>query len=162
MQSVSKPGAALAVRMCAFGLASIALVGCMTPRVKPEPSQAILEARAARDAKVSACADIAETPPIVATFGFQTAELSEAAKKRLDEARHWLTCKPGLSARVEAGSDQRGSEAEQATLARQRRAAITAYLVAGGVEPARVIDAPKSARSAGGDVVVIRGEGQGW
>jgi outer membrane protein OmpA-like peptidoglycan-associated protein len=156
---LSKPGALLAA-----GLVALTLAGCMTPRVQPAPSQAILEARAARDAKAQACADITDTPAVAATFGFQTAELSETAKLRLDQARHWLTCRPALSARVEARADQRGTEAEQTALARQRRAAITAYLVAGGVQPTRVVEASTTtaAQPAGADVVVIRGEGQGW
>lgn len=164
MRSNSKLGAIPAVGL-ALG-AALLTSGCMTARVKPQPSQAIVEARAAREARESACADIAETPAISATFAFQTAELSETAKLRLDEARHWLTCRPQLTARVEATADQRGGEAEQAALARQRRAAITAYLVAGGVQPARVTDARSAqtpaGQATGADVVVIRGEGQGW
>lgn len=147
-----------------MALTILALGGCTTARVKPQPSQAVLDARKAQDAKAQACAEITETPPIVATFAFQTAELSQTAKARLDEARHWLTCRPQLAARVEASADRRGSGADQTALARQRRAAITAYLAAGGVQPARIREAQKdeAAQPASADVVVIRGEGQGW
>lgn len=165
MQSTAKPGAILAgCLVTTLALTALALGGCMTARVKPQPSQAVLDARRAQDAKTQACAEITETPPIVATFSFQTAELSQAAKARLDEARHWLTCRPQLAARVEASSDQRGSARDQTALARQRRAAITAYLAGGGVQPARIREAQtdEAAQPAGADVVVIRGEGQGW
>ncbi|WP_091735038.1 OmpA family protein [Phenylobacterium immobile] len=160
MQSLFKSGAILAAGLAA----ALFLNGCMTPRLKPAPSQAVLDARAARDAKAAACADITETPLIVATFGFQTAELSETAKLRLDEARHWLTCRTTMTARIEAIADRRGSEADQANLTRQRRSAISAYLVAGGVQPARIVEAEAaaSAQPAASDVLVIRGEGQGW
>lgn len=151
-------------RAAAAAMAAVALSGCMTERVRPEPSQAVVEARAARAAKAAACADALPSAPISAPFGFQTAELSETGKQRLDAAGRVLACRPAARVVIQASADQRGTEAEQAALADQRRAAVAAYLARAGVEAGRIAagPAPAPAAAPGGDVLVIHAEGQGW
>lgn len=139
--------------------AAAALCGCMTERAHPQPSAAVLEARAARSASTAACDPIADAP-VSASFAFQTAELSLVGQQRLDEAVKVLACHPSAVVVIEASADQRGTEAEQARLAQQRRAAVAAYLAQAGVPPGRI--AAGSAAPAGGDGLVIRAEGQGW
>jgi outer membrane protein OmpA-like peptidoglycan-associated protein len=143
-------------------LCALSVGGCMTTRVKPQPSQAVIDARAARVAKVASCTEAIDTAPVDAFFAFQTADLSETGKLHLDAARHALTCKPALVAVVESSADQRGSEAEQAALARQRQAAVIAYLGAGVAPRITTAAAGKAAENPSGDVLVIHAIGQGW
>lgn len=71
-------------------------------------------------------------------FGLNQDELSAEAKKALDENIQWLEANPGVRITVEGYCDDRGTDAYNLALGDRRAKAVQAYLVAGGIDPARI------------------------
>jgi peptidoglycan-associated lipoprotein len=155
-RSMSRP-AILALCLAA------ALGGCMTKRVQPAPSPAIVEARAAAAAQkvhpTTRCAtEPATMDPVAAPFAYGKAEITEEAAEALDAAAAWLSCRPEVVVVATGEADASGSKAVQATLPARRAQAVRDYLAAHGVSAERL----PAARPASGEVLEIRAKGRGW
>jgi outer membrane protein OmpA-like peptidoglycan-associated protein len=141
-----------------------ALGGCMTPRLKPAPSAAILEARAraaqARAHPASLCVGVSLDPavPLAVPFGYEKDELTEAGRDVLDDAAAWLICKPAAFAVVTGEGDPTGTEETRKAIAARRVVAVRAYLAAHGVAAGRLLAAPP----ASGQVLSVIARGRGW
>jgi outer membrane protein OmpA-like peptidoglycan-associated protein len=136
----------------------------MTPRIKPAPSPAILEARAraalARAHPASLCAGVRLDPaaPVMVPFGYEKDELTEAGRDALDAAAGWLICNPAASAAITGESDPTGTEEARKAVAAKRVVAVRAYLVAHGVAAVRLPAIPP----ASGQVLSVIARGRGW
>ena len=151
---------ALAVPIAAVGLA-----GCFTPSVKPELSQAVIDARARRAApQPPRCpADpVSSVSPITVGYAFNDSELTAAMSTSLDAPARWLGCHPGVAAVILPDADGHGAPAEQDALARRRAEAVRSYLVAQGVAANRIQILPRGAEEPRGEAVLIRAEGRRW
>lgn len=71
-------------------------------------------------------------------FGFNQDELSPEARKTLDANIQWLKANPGVRITVAGYCDDRGTEDYNLVLGERRAKAVRAYLVAGGIDPARI------------------------
>lgn len=71
-------------------------------------------------------------------FGFNQDELSPEARKTLDANIQWLKANPGIQITVAGYCDDRGTEAYNLALGERRAKAVQAYLVAGGIDAARI------------------------
>lgn len=145
-------------------LAGLALGGCMTQRVKPPPSPAVLEARAhalqARAHPASICASVTVDPtvPLDVPFAYDKDDLTDPGRDALDQAAAWLICKPAAFAAIVGESDPTGTAERRRAVAAARVAAARAYLTAHGVAPARLL----AAKPASGEVLAINAKGRGW
>src|SRR6266545_1468130 len=112
------------IRLALVWLAAAgALAGCMTPRVKPQLSQAVIDARAHRDAPgAAACPQdpLTTVAPVLVGFAFDESELTEAMRLPLAAPAQWLVCHPTTAAVIKPDADSHGSEAEQDALAQRR------------------------------------------
>jgi outer membrane protein OmpA-like peptidoglycan-associated protein len=146
--------------------AATALTGCMTPRVHPTPSKAVIAARAHKDveiAQANACPDASVRPRV--GFGFDDATLKDVAMEPLDEAAEALTCHPELQAVIVGGADQHGTEAERRKLAQDRVQTVIDYLHAKGVAPERLkSEVALDGKPPAGDAqhMVVMAEGRRW
>lgn len=153
----------LALPLLALGTLA-ALGGCMTPRVKPAPSPAVLEARAraaqARAHPASLCVGVRLDPavPLVVPFGYEKDELTEAGRDALDDAAAWLICNPAAFAALTGEGDPTGTDESRKAIAARRVVAVRAYLIAHGVAAGRLPAAPP----ASGQVLSVVARGRGW
>jgi peptidoglycan-associated lipoprotein len=148
------------------GLALAAmLAGCMTPQVHPTLSQAVIDARARRDAPAApACPQdaLADVSPVMVGFPFDEAKLAAYVAQPLAPAAQWLACHPAISVAIRPDGDGHGAPAAQDALARARAEAVTNYLVARGVAAPRISVLARGAAESGGQYFLIRAEGRRW
>jgi outer membrane protein OmpA-like peptidoglycan-associated protein len=153
-------------RLAFAGLATAAaLAGCMTPQAKPQLSQAVLDARAHRDAPVTAaCPDVSLSTltPVAIGFAFNDTELTEGMTRLLEEPTRWLVCHRAVSAVIRPDADGHGTEAEQDALARRRAEGVQSYLSARGVTAGQIRILRRGEAEPTGDVLLIRAEGRRW
>ncbi|WP_165837076.1 OmpA family protein [Phenylobacterium hankyongense] len=146
-------------------LATAGLGGCLTPRARPQPSQAILDARAHRDVPpATACAaqPLASVSPAEVNFGFAETSLPGAAPAALAPAIAWLVCHPGVPIVILPDADNHGAPEAQAALAKSRAETVRQYLLTQGVAPAQLQILPLAAAEPAGDHVLIRAIGRRW
>jgi outer membrane protein OmpA-like peptidoglycan-associated protein len=146
-------------------LATASLGGCLTPRARPQPSQAILDARAHRDvAATTACAaqPLSSVSPAEVNFGFSETSLPGAAPAAVAPAIAWLACHPGVAVIIQPDADNHGAPEAQATLAKSRAETVRQYLLAQGVADARIQLLPIRGTEPAGDHVLIRAIGRRW
>lgn len=145
-------------------LAGLALTGCMTPRIKPAPSPAVVEARAsavqARAHPASLCASVSLDPAVRldVPFAYDKDELTETGRDALDQAAAWLICRPAAVAAIVGESDPTGTEERRKAIAAARVAAARTYLTAHGVAAARLL----ADKPASGEFLSIAAKGRGW
>lgn len=145
-------------------LLSLTLTGCMTPRVKPEPSLAVQEVRARAAAEKARLDDpcsrysFAPAAPVRVFFAYNKAQLSEETDRLLEGAAVWLLCHPDIPATVSALHDNQGTPADQQALIAARIAAVRNGLTEAGVPAARVL----TARPVQGQALSFEARGRGW
>ena len=148
------------------GLAAAALLsGCMTPQVKPATSQAVLDARAHRDAPPSeACpaTPLSEVSPVTVGFPFDESGLSEPVANTLVGAARWLGCHPAVAVVIRPEADGHGAAAEQDALARARAATASNYLTTHGIAAARIRVLARGQADPTGSHFLVRAEGRRW
>lgn len=143
--------------------ASFMVTGCFTPRVKPQTSPAVLEARAraqaAKTATVDPCAlySFTTSDPVRIYFPYNKDELTEDSAEVLDHAAVWLECHPAVRVSIAAAHDNQGGPEGQKALIAARTAAVRARLVAHGVAAERLLG-----EDAQGEVLALRARGRGW
>jgi outer membrane protein OmpA-like peptidoglycan-associated protein len=146
-------------------LATAGLGGCVTPRVRQQPSQAILDARAHRDVvPTTACAaqPLSAVSPAEVNFGFAETSLPGNAAAALAPPIAWLACHPGVAIVIQPDADNHGAPEAQAVLAKSRAETVRQYLMTQGVAAAQMqILALRGAEPAG-DHVLIRAIGRRW
>ena len=150
---------------CAALLAAAGLTGCMTPRAEPELSQAVLDARAGRNAPASqGCAQqpLTAVSPATVGFAFNEAKAPDALPRALAAPVLWLACHPQAAAAILPDADGHGGPAEQDDLARRRAEAVRDYLAGQNIPAARIQILRRGAAEPKGEVVVIRAEGRRW
>lgn len=149
----------------AAGLAcAAALSGCLTPRVKPTPSAAVIQARAAEGSKANACAlgDLASVSPINVAFGFGETKLDNLALRRVAKAADWLKCNAGVEVVILPAADAHGTAAQQQDLASVRAKAVVDQLRALGAQPVIRILAAGKPDPVTTPHLVIEAQGRGW
>jgi outer membrane protein OmpA-like peptidoglycan-associated protein len=141
------------------------LAGCLTPHIAPPPSAAVLQARAAHDAKPAACTPggLEAVSPVDVGFGFDDAAMTEVGEKHLAAAAVWLGCNPGIEVVIRPGADNHGDDAHQADLAQRRARAVSEQLRALGATTAVIRTLPRD----GADPVtaphlLVNAQGRGW
>jgi outer membrane protein OmpA-like peptidoglycan-associated protein len=146
--------------------APAALAGCLTPQAVVHESQAVVDARAHRDAPPApACPQtaLAEMSPLMLGFAFDEAVQTPPMGKPLADAARWLACHPATQVVIKPDSDGHGTEAQQDQLARNRADVARNYLTAHGVAPARIqVLARGAAAPSSGEVFLIQAEGRRW
>lgn len=145
--------------------AALALAGCLTPHATPNPSAAILEARAGAVAKPATCTPggLDAISPVQVGFPFDDAQVPAAGQNRLAAATRWLLCNPGVEVSILPSADNHGDEAHQNDLAKRRAQATVDTLRAQGATAAVLHIAPRD----GADPIatphlVIQASGRGW
>lgn len=141
-----------------------ALAGCMTPRAKPQLSQAVIDARAHRDVPApEACpsSPLNTVSPVIVGFAFDESGLTDAMRQSLAAPAKWLACHPATPAAIKPDADSHGTDAEQDALARSRAEGVKSYLVAQGVTADRITVLARGA-TAPPDAFLIRAEGRRW
>lgn len=142
--------------------AALGLSGCLTPRVKPTPSAAVLEARQHRDAKAPPPCPALDGP-ISVGFGFGEAAIGELALPAVVQAAQLMTCHPGISALIVGQADVHGTEAEQRKLSEARANAVAAALRERGVAPGRIATQIQGTTPPGDAThLVVLAEGRRW
>ena len=142
-----------------------ALSGCLTPRVKPALSQAVVQARAGAGAKATACTagDLASISPVDVGFGFDDAAITEAGQRRLATAAQWLGCNPGAEVVILPEADNHGDAAHLQDLAQRRAQAVQDRLRALGAATAVIhILARGASDPVTSQHLVINAHGRGW
>jgi len=146
-------------------LCATALSGCFTPRVKPAPSPAILDARARVGAKAAACPTegLDAVSPVAVGFAFDDGAITPAAQTRLAAAAKWLSCNPGVEAVIQPDADHHGSDAHMNELAQQRAAAVQTQLRALGAAATVIRTLPRGAKDpVTAPHMVLLVEGRCW
>ncbi|MGZ6038304.1 MAG: OmpA family protein [Phenylobacterium sp.] len=149
----------------AAALLSVSLTGCLTQHIKPPPSQAILQARAAHAAGPAACAggNLETISPLEARFPFDDATITEAAQKRLAAAAQWLGCNPGVEVVIMGDGDNHGDAEHLDDLARRRAQAVADDLRGRGADkPVMHLLARGAADPVSAPHLVIHAIGRGW
>ena len=153
-------------RLLPLGLiAAFGLAGCLTKTVEPELSEAVIEARARRNAPAPPpcpTEPVTAVSPITVGFAFNDNELTQAMSRSLDRPAQWLACHPGVPAVIRPDSDGHGAPAEQDALAKRRAEAVRAYLIAKGLPAERIRILGRAAAEPEGETVLIRAEGRRW
>ena len=146
-------------------LCAAALAGCLTPHLKPPPSQAIVQARAASAAGPAACATggLETISPVDLSFPFEEATLSEVGQQHLAQAAQWLGCNPGVEVVIKPDADNHGEPAHLNDLAQHRAQAVADQLRSQGATAAVLHLLPRD----GADPVtaphlLINATGRGW
>jgi outer membrane protein OmpA-like peptidoglycan-associated protein len=158
---MTKPSPALLALAAALGLS-----GCITHRVTPTLSRAVIDARAHKDvtdARNAACAPLAS--PMRIAFAFGEPQLSELATPAVESVGQQLACHPGVAAVVAGRADGHGTPQEQLKLAADRANAVAAALKARGVSAGRIsLDIQPDAKPPTGDAthLVVMAEGRRW
>jgi outer membrane protein OmpA-like peptidoglycan-associated protein len=146
-------------------ICAAALSGCLTPRIQPQVSQAVVQARAAAGAKSAACPTdtLATLSPVLVAFGFNEATVPEVGDTRLAAAVKWLGCNPGVEVVISPEGDSHADAAHLNDLAQRRAQAVAERLRSlGATAPvihtlARGAPDPVSAPH-----LVIKAQGRGW
>jgi outer membrane protein OmpA-like peptidoglycan-associated protein len=149
----------------ATALLCASLSGCLTPHIKPAPSQAILQARAARGAKPVACAPggLETISPLDTNFPFDDATLSELGQQRLAAAAKWLACNPGVEVVIKPDADNHGDAAHLNDLAQRRAKAVEGELRSLGATAAILHLLPRNgADPVAAPHLLINATGRGW
>lgn len=151
-----------AAAFVALAAAALGLSGCLTARVKPTPSAAVIEAREHRERHAPPpCAAI--DGPVSIGFGFGESAINELALPSVTEAAQLLTCHPAVTALIVGQADVHGTEAEQRKLAQDRANAVAAALAERGVAPGRLAtQAQGTAPSGDAAHLVVLAEGRRW
>jgi outer membrane protein OmpA-like peptidoglycan-associated protein len=146
--------------LCAAPLVS----GCMTRRVEPQISQAVLEARARANVPPTGCAalGVSAAAPVSVRFPFKEAELQAPAVRALDQAAAWLACNPTASAAISGAGDAVGTPEQRQDLAARRVEAALAHLAQRGVSADRVRRLTPTTGAPPAGVLIIQAEGRGW
>lgn len=145
--------------------AAAVLAGCTTPRVEPQKSQAVAEARARQSApEASACP---QTPlnavaPVTVGFAFNDTELTEAMSQPLIDSARWIACHSATRVVIKPDADTHGTAAEQDTLARRRAERVRDYLTSHGVAADRIEILPRGQAAPTGDIFLVSAEGRRW
>lgn len=71
-------------------------------------------------------------------FGFDRFDLSPEARSTLDRQAAWLQQYADVAVRIEGHADERGTRAYNLALGDRRATAVRNYLVALGIDPARI------------------------
>jgi outer membrane protein OmpA-like peptidoglycan-associated protein len=153
------------IRIALSCAAAAALAACTTPHVKPQLSQAVIDARAHRDAPpVAACPDtvLNALSPVMVGFGFGESELTEEMGLPLAEPARWLACHADTLAVIKPDADTHGTAAEQDALALRRAEGVRNYLSAHGVAAERIRILGRNEAAPGGSVFLFRAEGRRW
>src|SRR5579862_327092 len=156
---------AAATTLLASLVCATALGGCMTPRVKPRPSPAVLESRAREGAKANACAvgDLASISPLEVGFGFAETGLGDAARQQVAKAADWLKCNPGVEVVILPQADSHGTPAQQQALASARAKSVVDGLRAAGATNAVIRTAAMGAPDpATAPHLTINARSRGW
>lgn len=159
---MSRHSPAPALLLC---LAAVALSGCLTPRVKPTPSAAVVVARKGAGVKPAACqvGALADVSPTVATFPFDDPALDDVGLRRLTKAVAWLNCNAGVPVVIVPTADNHGTPQHQKDLAASRGQAVVAALRTLGAKDAVVHSlALGSPDTVSGPHLVIQADGRGW
>jgi len=149
-------------------IAAAALAGCVTPHVKPKTSQAVLDARAHRNAQAAAAAKacpqtpLPELSPLEAGFGFDEVVLDDTGARKLAVAEAWLACHPAVQVVIKPDADAHGTDAEQDAIARRRAEAVSSYLTGQGLPADRIRILPRTAAEPAAGPLVILAEGRRW
>ena len=142
-----------------------ALSACMTPRVKPTPSTAVVAAPARAGARPASCqvGKLEDISPVLASFPFDDATLDAEGGRRLAAAAAWVTCTPGVPVVIIATADNRGDDAHRKDLTTKRAQAALAALRAAGAKDAVVHTlAPGAPDPIKGPHLIINADGRGW
>jgi outer membrane protein OmpA-like peptidoglycan-associated protein len=145
--------------------AAPALSGCLTPKVSPPPSRAVLEARKGVGQKAKACQGgaLADVSPALASFGFDETALDIEGRRTIDRVAAWLACHPGTAVVVLPGGDNHGPAEHQKDLAVQRGQTVVASLRAAGASAAVIHTlAPSAPDTLTGPHLVIQAAGRDW
>ena len=150
-------------------LAPFLLAGCTTP-VKVQPSAAVLDMRAAaaertRQAALAGCVDPRQggAEATIVRFGFLDDSLDDMAARHLAPVLAYARCaRTGIVAAGEA--DQHGTAEQQQALIARRIAVVVKYLVAGGVDAARISSVASATDAPAGDgaPLFLLARGRGW
>ena len=146
-------------------VACLSLAGCLTPKVQPPPSAAILAARAALNAKPATCqpGGLDALSPLLVGFPYDEAQMPEAGTKRLTEAARWLSCNPGTEVVILPSADGRGDAAHMEALATKRAQATLETLRSLGAASAVIhILARNATDPVSTPHLVIQAAGRGW
>jgi len=141
------------------------LSGCLTHRVQPVLSKAVVEARASAGAKASACTagDLASLSPMDVGFAFDDAAITEAAQSRLAAAARWLSCNPKTEVVILPSADSHGDAAHLQDLAQRRAQAVQDRLRALGATGAVIhVLGRGAADPVTAPHLVINAIGRGW
>lgn len=133
----------------------------MTPRLDPQVSQAVLDARAHRSSEPAGCA-AAPTSPVSAGFEFGEAALTVASRQALDSVVAWSGCHPQAPLVVRGAADGHGTPADQAALSARRVDTAIGYLTGHGVTAARLRRLAAGEAEPAGEHLLILAEGKRW
>jgi len=145
--------------------APLALSACLTPKAKPPPSAAIVEARKGVGQKAPPCAatQLTDVSPAMASFPFDDSLLDEEGQRAVRGVAQFLSCHPGIQIVVLPSADKHGDDAHQKDLVGRRAQAVLAALRADGAASATVhMLAPGAADPVSAPHVVINAVGRGW
>jgi outer membrane protein OmpA-like peptidoglycan-associated protein len=146
-------------------LCAASLTGCLTQRVKPPPSPAVLQARAVRTAKPAACSPggLEAISPLDASFAFDDATVSAVGQQRLAAAVRWLGCNPGVEVVIKPDGDNHGDAAHLNDLAQRRATAVSEQLRGlGATAPVIHMLSRNAADPVAAPHLLINAIGRGW
>ena len=158
---MSRRHAAALLALCA----PLALSACLTPRARPAPSAAIVEARKGVGKKVVPCqaSQLADVSPALASFPFDDSLLDEEGQQALRDVAGFLACHPQTAVVVLPSADKHGDAAHQKELASRRAQAVLAALRDDGATKAVVhMLAVGAADPETAPHIVINAAGRGW
>lgn len=143
--------------------AAVTFSGCLARRLDPQVSQAVLDARAGKDAPAEDCAakSLETVSPTVARFPFGEANIPTSAETALGAAAAWLACHPTTTVAVLGEADPHGAPEQRADLARRRAQAAAGWLQQHGVA-ARRIRILAAGETPGVGTLVVQAEGRRW
>lgn len=154
------------LRLALAGIPAAAmLAGCMTHHVKPQLSQAVLDARAHRDAPTGpTCpqAPLTELSGVLVGFPFDDSALPPDVGQSLATPIQWLTCRPAAPVVIRPDADGHGTPAAQDALARARADAVLGYLTGRGVAATRIRILSRGEAEPADEHFLIRAEGRRW
>ena len=136
-------------RALLFGALSVALVtSCRSKEPKPDAAASVSGADAGNSSPQISNKDISFDPsgsdsgriPGLSTvyFGYDKANLTDDARKRLAENAQWIKNNPNVTIQVEGHTDDRGSVEYNLALGERRAKAVKTYLSSMGVDAKRM------------------------
>jgi outer membrane protein OmpA-like peptidoglycan-associated protein len=142
--------------------AAAGLGGCVTHRVNPTLSRAVVDARAHRNVpRTAACPALSS--PVSVGFAFSESSLNELAAPALRSAGQQLTCYPQVSAVIVGQADGHGTDVEQRQLAQARAEAVAQDLRGRGIVAGRLqTQVQGTAPEADAGRLVVLAEGRRW